>query len=84
MRQVREQESVFCTGQCLRADFQEELRHRNRLSGSAPREVSNERKAECRQIGILQIGGDIEIHRFGFGAMRITGPRVWGPPIDTA
>jgi aryl-alcohol dehydrogenase-like predicted oxidoreductase len=26
--------------------------------------------------------GDIEIHRLGFGAMRITGPRVWGPPLD--
>ena len=26
----------------------------------------------------------IEIHRLGFGAMRITGPRVWGPPLDKA
>ncbi len=26
------------------------------------------------------IGGDIEVHRLGFGAMRITGEGIWGPP----
>ena len=24
--------------------------------------------------------GDIEIHRLGYGAMRITGDGIWGPP----
>jgi pyridoxine 4-dehydrogenase len=28
----------------------------------------------------LTIGGDLEIFRMGFGAMRITGPGTWGPP----
>lgn len=28
------------------------------------------------------IGGDLEVNRMGFGAMRITGPGVWGPPAD--
>ena len=28
------------------------------------------------------IGGDIEVRRLGFGAMRITGPGTWGPPSD--
>jgi aryl-alcohol dehydrogenase-like predicted oxidoreductase len=28
------------------------------------------------------IGGDLEIHRLGFGAMRIVGDGVWGPPPD--
>jgi pyridoxine 4-dehydrogenase len=32
--------------------------------------------------GTLTIGGDIEVHRLGYGAMRITGPGVWGPPPD--
>jgi pyridoxine 4-dehydrogenase len=41
-------------------------------------------KLNAGKSGSFKIGGDIEIHRFGFGAMRITGPRVWGPPIDTA
>lgn len=26
--------------------------------------------------------GDIEINRLGYGAMRITGPGIWGPPSD--
>jgi pyridoxine 4-dehydrogenase len=28
------------------------------------------------------IGGDLEVHRLGFGAMRITGDGIWGPPDD--
>ncbi len=28
------------------------------------------------------IGGDLPVHRMGFGAMRLTGPGVWGPPED--
>ncbi len=30
------------------------------------------------------IGGDLEVHRLGFGAMRITGDGIWGPPEDPA
>jgi pyridoxine 4-dehydrogenase len=26
------------------------------------------------------LGGDLSVHRLGFGAMRITGPNVWGEP----
>ena len=32
--------------------------------------------------GTLTLGGDITVHRLGFGAMRITGRGVWGPPPD--
>ena len=32
----------------------------------------------------LTIGGDLEVFRLGFGAMRITGPGVWGEPPDPA
>jgi pyridoxine 4-dehydrogenase len=32
--------------------------------------------------GTFRLGGEIDIHRLGFGAMRITGPGVWGPPDD--
>ena len=28
------------------------------------------------------LGGDLEVRRLGFGAMRITGPGIWGPPAD--
>jgi len=39
---------------------------------------------DARKSGSFKIGGDIEIHRLGFGAMRVTGPRIWGPPLDRA
>jgi aryl-alcohol dehydrogenase-like predicted oxidoreductase len=32
----------------------------------------------------FQLGGDITINRIGYGAMRITGEGVWGPPKDHA
>jgi len=28
--------------------------------------------------------GDLHVHRLGFGAMRVCGPQVWGPPKDRA
>ncbi len=34
--------------------------------------------------GVFKIGGDLPVHRLGFGAMRITGPGVWGEPKDPA
>jgi pyridoxine 4-dehydrogenase len=34
--------------------------------------------------GTFQLGGEISIYRLGFGAMRITGPGIWGPPQDRA
>jgi pyridoxine 4-dehydrogenase len=30
----------------------------------------------------FRIGGDLNVRRLGFGAMRITGPGIWGPPAD--
>jgi pyridoxine 4-dehydrogenase len=32
--------------------------------------------------GTFALGGELRIHRLGFGAMRITGPGIWGPPED--
>ena len=34
--------------------------------------------------GTFRIGGDLEVTRLGYGAMRITGPGIWGPPPDPA
>jgi pyridoxine 4-dehydrogenase len=30
----------------------------------------------------FEIGGELEVRRLGFGAMRITGDGIWGPPDD--
>jgi pyridoxine 4-dehydrogenase len=32
--------------------------------------------------GTIPIGDDMSVNRLGFGAMRITGPGIWGPPAD--
>jgi aryl-alcohol dehydrogenase-like predicted oxidoreductase len=32
--------------------------------------------------GTFPIGGDVTVNRMGYGAMRITGPGIWGPPAD--
>jgi len=32
--------------------------------------------------GTFRLGGDLPVHRLGFGAMRITGPGQIGPPAD--
>jgi aryl-alcohol dehydrogenase-like predicted oxidoreductase len=34
------------------------------------------------QAGSFTIGGDLTVNRLGFGAMRITGPKITGPPAD--
>ena len=32
--------------------------------------------------GTFAIGGELVVHRLGFGAMRLTGPGIWGDPRD--
>lgn len=34
--------------------------------------------------GIFKISGVLPVHRLGFGAMRVTGEGIWGPPKDMA
>lgn len=34
--------------------------------------------------GTITLGGDLTVNRMGFGAMRLTGPGIWGPPRDRA
>jgi pyridoxine 4-dehydrogenase len=38
------------------------------------------------QSGTITLGGDLTVNRMGYGAMRITGQGIWGPPdnIDAA
>lgn len=41
-----------------------------------------ERPAE--RSGTFTIGGDMPVHRLGFGSMQLTGPGIWGDPADPA
>src|SRR5262250_3931808 len=38
--------------------------------------------ASAAAAGTIEIGGDLMVRRLGFGAMRITGPGIWGEPPD--
>src|SRR5512146_2578255 len=46
--------------------------------------VKMEQYATAAASGTFRVGGDLPVHRLGFGAMRITGDGVWGPPRDRA
>jgi aryl-alcohol dehydrogenase-like predicted oxidoreductase len=34
--------------------------------------------------GTIDLGGELTVNRLGFGAMRLTGDGIWGPPKDPA
>src|ERR1039458_10362787 len=34
--------------------------------------------------GTIELGGELTVNRLGFGAMRLTGEGIWGPPRDRA
>ncbi|MCU0759390.1 MAG: aldo/keto reductase [Steroidobacteraceae bacterium] len=41
-----------------------------------------DRGAPAAASGTLRLGGDLEVARMGFGAMRLTGDGIWGEPRD--
>jgi len=43
--------------------------------------VVNDKKI-ASLAGEVSLGGDLPVHRLGFGAMRLTGAGIWGPPGD--
>ncbi|AXC12214.1 putative oxidoreductase [Acidisarcina polymorpha] len=46
--------------------------------------MNKEQILSAAAAGTLIIGGDLTANRMGYGAMRITGQGVWGPPADKA
>jgi len=36
----------------------------------------------ARLAGTIDVAGDLPVNRLGFGAMRVTGAGIWGPPAD--
>jgi aryl-alcohol dehydrogenase-like predicted oxidoreductase len=43
-----------------------------------------EQTLSAAAAGEFTIGGDLTVNRMGYGAMRITGQGIWGPPADKA
>jgi pyridoxine 4-dehydrogenase len=46
--------------------------------------MNKEQTLSASAAGTFTIGGDLTVNRMGYGAMRITGAGVWGPPADKA
>lgn len=44
--------------------------------------MSDQSTLAAAAAGTLSIGGDLTVNRMGFGAMRIVGAGIWGPPPD--
>jgi pyridoxine 4-dehydrogenase len=42
----------------------------------------NKKELSANAAGDVSLGGQISVHRLGFGAMRLTGEGIWGPPKD--
>jgi len=42
----------------------------------------NKKELSASLAGDVSLGGEIYVHRLGFGAMRLTGEGIWGPPKD--
>jgi aryl-alcohol dehydrogenase-like predicted oxidoreductase len=43
-------------------------------------EMMNAKEVSASSAGSVSLGGEVSVHRLGFGAMRLTGEGIWGPP----
>ncbi len=48
------------------------------------REIEKATSLSAASAGTVALGGELTVNRLGFGAMRLTGDGVWGPPKDRA
>src|ERR1700677_1032084 len=44
--------------------------------------MSQTQAVSAAAAGTITLGGDLTVNRLGYGAMRITGRGIWGPPAD--
>jgi pyridoxine 4-dehydrogenase len=42
----------------------------------------NQKNVSASMAGEISLGGELSVYRLGFGAMRLTGEGIWGPPKD--
>jgi pyridoxine 4-dehydrogenase len=42
----------------------------------------SKKEVTATQAGTVTLGNEVSVHRLGYGAMRLTGPGIWGPPKD--
>src|ERR1700685_3166198 len=44
--------------------------------------MSSKQEVSASAAGNVSLGGKVSVHRLGYGAMRLTGEGIWGPPKD--
>jgi hypothetical protein len=44
--------------------------------------IVNNEKVSAKLAGKILLGKELSVNRLGFGAMRLTGEGIWGPPKD--
>jgi pyridoxine 4-dehydrogenase len=44
--------------------------------------IVNQKEISASLAGSVSLGGKVSVHRLGYGAMRLTGAGIWGPPKD--
>jgi pyridoxine 4-dehydrogenase len=54
---------------------------KDHVAPAKPTAAANQKRPAVRS-GTFAIGGDLSVHRLGYGAMQLTGPGVWGEPAD--
>ncbi|HEY6769342.1 MAG TPA: aldo/keto reductase [Candidatus Sulfotelmatobacter sp.] len=44
--------------------------------------IKSDKEVNARLAGEISLGGELSVARIGYGAMRLTGDGIWGPPKD--
>src|SRR6202007_1475095 len=44
--------------------------------------IVNKKEVTAKLAGDVSLGKQVSVHRLGYGAMRLTGEGIWGPPRD--
>ena len=57
---------------------------KHHMGSTKPTAAASDHKKIAAKSGTFAIGGDLPVHRLGFGAMQLTGPGVWGEPDNRA
>jgi pyridoxine 4-dehydrogenase len=55
---------------------------KHHMEPAKPTPAASSHKRPATRSGTFVIGGDLPVHRLGYGAMQLTGPGVWGEPAD--
>jgi len=55
---------------------------KHHMGPGKPTPARNVHKRPAERSGKFSIGGNLPVHRLGYGAMQLTGPGVWGEPTD--